>query len=281
MKFIPISKLLSMTVILLLFKTVTANLLVNGDFSTWESPGKPAGWIVEDTTKAKIDREASTIHSAPYSCKITRLVTGTGNNYGVRQYVSVTPGIVYTFSAWFYDDDINARGGLLITWCRADTSSIRSTAVVYTDSAIHNWQRLVRSDTAPDSSVYARCLLRIYGFTGGPAGGIVFVDDAEFVAGSGGTNESGSENSNNRQLTIIPAGKGCRNVLLSLNNPSWTEIEIYNLTGSRVQQLYSGKLTAGVHHFTVDCNNLSSGVYFIVTHFAASPPLAAKFAVGR
>jgi hypothetical protein len=265
------------------FGSITAaNLLVNGDFSNWENAQQPAGWIVEDTTKAKIEQESGTVRSAPYSCKITRLVTGTGNNYGLRQYVTVTPGTVYTFSAWFYDDDINARGGLLITWCRQDTSAIRSTSVIYTDSAIHTWQRLVRSDTAPDSAVYARCLLRIYGFTGGPAGGVVYVDDAEFVTGAGGINELLDEGRPNRQLMVTATASINPHVLLTLDFPAWTEVRIYDLTGAVRQQLYSGRLSAGTHRFNLNCHEFNPGVYFVIARFANSlPSLAAKFAFRR
>ncbi|MGB9741770.1 MAG: hypothetical protein ACP5JB_01835 [candidate division WOR-3 bacterium] len=260
----------------------TANLLINGDFSNWENPNQPAGWIVEDTTKARIEQEAGTIHSTPYSCKITRLVTGTGNNYGLRQYVTVTPGTVYTFRAWFYDDDVNARGGLVVTWCRQDTSAIRSTAVIYTDSAIHTWQQLARSDTAPDSAVYARCLLRIYGFTGGPAGGVVYVDDAEFIAGAGGVNESAREPRPNRRLTVLPTGSGDEQSLaISLDFPSWTAIGIYDLTGAERQQLYSGKLAAGTYRFKLNSRHLPQGLFFVVGRFTDSAPLVAKFVVTR
>lgn len=258
-----------------------ANLLVNGDFSNWLSPREPYGWIVEDTTKAKIEQETSLNHSEPYSCKITRLVTGTGNNYGLKQYITVTPETIYTFSSWFYDDDINARGGLLITWCRGDSSAIRSTSVVYTDSSIHTWQRLVRTDTAPDSAVYARCLLRVYGFTGGPAGGVIYVDDAQFVTGSGGINQFVNENLPHRRLLVIPEGTGELNIALTLDFSSWTSISIYDLAGNERQRLYTGKLSTGTHRFRLDNNEFPQGVFFVVTRLTDSEPLVSKFVIGR
>lgn len=255
---------------------VTANLLVNGDFTSWENPQQPSGWIVEDTTKAKIQQEVSTIHSSPYSCKITRLVTGTGNNYGLRQYVNVIPANVYTFSAWFYDDDVNARGGLVITWCREDTSAIRSTSVVYTDSAVHTWQHLSKTDTAPDSAVFARCLLRIYGFTGGPAGGIVYVDDAKFVAGSGSVNEANNNIVFQYNISAIPAGSKYHTIRLQLDAPNHIVLTVFDLTGRQQKELFSGELPAGINWFKVESNELTSGVTFVVARCTGKPPQVVK-----
>lgn len=259
-----------------------ANLLVNGDFSNWENPRKPVGWTVEDTTKARVEQESGTVRSTPYASKITRLVTGTGNNYGLRQYVNVTPGNVYTFSAWFYDDDINARGGLLITWCRQDTSAIRSTSVVYTDSAIRTWQRLSRTDTAPDSAALARCLLRIYGFTGGPAGGIVYVDDAEFIATSGSIGETAPESTlGQRSITVLSHGPESRIIRLSMNNSGYTELAIYDHTGREMARLFSGYLGPGIHSFPVDLGKLPSGVAFAVARGAGEFPLVTKLVINH
>ncbi|MEO0025827.1 MAG: hypothetical protein ABIK54_03605 [candidate division WOR-3 bacterium] len=260
---------------------VTANLLVNGDFSNWESPRQPSGWIVEDTTKAKIEQESGTIHSSPYSCKITRLVTGTGNNYGLRQYVNIIPANVYTFRAWFYDDDVNARGGLLITWCRQDTSAIRSTSVVYTDSAVHTWQQLSKTDTAPDSAVFARCLLRIYGFTGGPAGGVIYIDDAEFVAGSGGLNEAHGNIPLQYSISALPAGSKYHTIRLQLDAPAYTILTIFDLTGRQQKKLFSGELPAGINLFTVETNELTSGVAFAIARCSGRPPLVTKLVTNQ
>ncbi len=246
-----------------------ANLLENGEFSLWDSSTQPAGWIVEDSSKARIEQSADTIHSSPYACRITRLVTGTGNNYGVRQFVPVTPGRVYTFSAWFFDDEVNARGGLVITWCRGDSSAIRSTTVAYTDSSIHTWQHLVKTDTAPDSTVYAKCMLRIYGFTGGPAGGVVYCDDAEFVEGVGSITENDALVGKGFRINTRTI-RSRRDVLINLQSDKAINgrLSICNIRGEECFSFGESRISPGSNVFFwrgLDRNGrtLPAGVYFI------------------
>jgi len=277
------NNILSNAVILTFFISAggSGNLLMNGDFAHWESSTQPTAWIVEDTTKAKIAQNNDIVRSSPYSCKITRMVTGTGNNYGLRQFVNVTPGMVYTFSAWFYDDDINARGGLLITWCRNDSTAIRSTTVTYTDSSIHTWQKLVRTDTAPDSAVYAKCLLRIYGFSGGPSGGIVFVDDAEMTQGTGSINETDEAISNNR-LTLVNLAHTNIAIRLTVSSLSNVNLAIFDIKGSKCVQLHSGNINAGTHAFYLDDHKyLTRGVYFVVAQLSDSKRLVSKLVISH
>lgn len=258
-----------------------ANLLVNGDFSQWESPVQPSGWTVEDTTKARIERCGDTVRSVPYACRITRLVAGTGNNSGIRQFVPVDPGRVYTFSAWYFDDDVNARGGLVITWCRGDSTALKSTPVIYTDSSIHTWQRLVRSDTAPDSTVYAKCLLRVYGFTGGPAGGVVYVDDADFSEGAGGVGETEGWLARGRGLNVAPIQKGAIRISLTVNNPLTARLRVYNLLGMECAEIWRGVLAPGTHLFFWEGNNRPPGVYFVLFENDAGVRTVQKFVLER
>jgi len=261
---------------------VRANLLENGDFSSWVSPTKPAGWIVEDSTKARIERSDDTVRSVPHACRITRLVTGTGNNYGLKQFVPVTPGAVYTFSAWYFDDDVNARGGIVITWCRADSSAIKSTTVAYTDSAIHTWQRLVKTDTAPDSTVLAKCLLRVYGFTGGPAGGVVYVDDAEFNAGAGAVSETETNGLRGASLKVSPTGSENVQIKLTIDRPVNGRLDVYNLIGLKCRELWRGSLASGDYNFYWDGRDqegrrLSPGVYFVMFEGESGATRTQKF----
>lgn len=263
-----------------------ANLLANGDFSSWISPTQPVAWIVEDSTKARIERSADTTHSMPYAVRITRLVTGTGNNYGLKQFVPVNAGAIYTLSAWYFDDDVNARGGIVITWCRGDSSAIRSTTVAYTDSAIHTWQRLVRSDTAPDSTVFAKCLLRVYGFPGGPAGGVMYADDAEFYEGAGGVLEK--EPGRRRGVLLNAFLKGTENVQINLmvDRPLSGRLDVYNQAGFKCVKVWQGSLAPGNYVFSWDGKDgkgqlLAPGVYFVMFEGPAVKPQTKKLILNR
>jgi hypothetical protein len=258
---------------LALAATSFANLVTNPDFSLWDSPNEPSGWTVEDTvaTKTRVDQEAATVRSAPYSAKLTRLVTGTGSNSGLKQLVPVTIGRAYTLSAWCYDENVDASGGISITWCRADTSSIGNTGVAYSDSSLHTWQKLTRSDTVPDSCVYAKILVRVYGYTGNQPNGFAFFDDVEFDTGAGAVLEGEPGRAFTAfGLALRPNPATDRSVVsFGLARAAHVELNVYDLTGSSVAELYSGTLSAGQHRLPFAGRNredalLPAGLYFLV-----------------
>jgi len=248
----------------------SANLLQNGDFSTWDNPNQPAGWDVEDTSEASIDRSSDPVRSAPFAVKITRLVAGTGSNSGVRQYVPVSGDQPYTLSAWYYDDDINAGGGIGISWYDADTSYISHSGTVYTDSAIHSWQQLVKADTSPANAAFGKVTLRIYGFTGSPPGGIVYVDDAEFVDGVGIEELPGPAVRPGSMLAVEPnPSPGPATISLQLARAGNVCLDVYDMTGSLRANVHKGGLDAGRHELRwtgrgIEGGVLPSGLYFAV-----------------
>jgi hypothetical protein len=258
---------------LALAATSFANLVINPDFSLWDDPNRPTGWTVDDTlaTKTRVDRETTIVRSAPYSAKLTRLVSGTGNNYGLKQLIPVTIGRVYTLSAWYYDDNVDARGGISITWCRADTSSIGNTGVVYSDSSLHTWQKLTRSDTVPDSCACAKILARVYGYAGNQPNGFVSLDDVEFDSGMGAIVEERPDRAATAvELELRPnPTTGQSTVSFALARTAHVELNVYDLTGSSVAELYTGTLNAGQHRFPFAGRSregalLPAGLYFLV-----------------
>ena len=244
-----------------------ANLLENGDFTQW-SGMYPTGWLVEDTSKALVEQCGDTARSAPYAARITRLVAGTGNNKGVKQLVPVTPGEPYTLSAWFLDDDVNAGGGIGISWRDADTGYISHSGTWYTDSSIHDWQFLWKTDTAPSGAAFADCLLRVYGFTGSPAGGVVHVDDAELVQGVGAVSEL-PERPVRSLLRVVPnpVVTGTE-ILLAPAGGCPVSVAVYDRSGAKRASLFSGHSGGG--RLTIDWRGtddagrrLPAGSYFV------------------
>jgi len=257
---------------LALAATSYANLVANADFSLWENPNQPTGWTVEDVhaAKTRVDQETTTVRSAPCAAKLTRLVAGTGDNYGLKQLLPVASDRAYTLSAWCYDDNVDAKGGLSITWCRADTSSIVSTGVVYSDSSLHTWQKLTRSDTAPSNCVYAKILARVYGRTGNQPNGFVFFDDAELDTGMEAIKERPGRAVTSTELELRPnPTSGRATISFELARAAHVELNLYDLTGSSVAELYAGALGAGQHRFPFTGRNhegalLPAGLYFLV-----------------
>jgi hypothetical protein len=255
--------------LLLAAALATGNLLVNGDFSSWDSPIQPTGWSVEDTVYARIEQCPDPNHSPAYSARITRLVAGTGNNKGVMQYIPVTAGQIYTLEAWYFDDDVNARGGMSITWRTADSTYIDNSGTVYTDSAVHTWQQLGVTDTAPATAVWANALLRVYGFTGGPAGGVVYLDDVVFDEGTGAVADRPSGSALTRFSTGPSIVIGQTSLRYTLARTGPVSLTIHDLTGTARRCLVAARQSAGDHSVSWDGkdnsgNLLSQGLYFAV-----------------
>jgi hypothetical protein len=264
---------LALTATILFTGVAAANLLSNPGFTTWIDPGHPSGWTVEDTlvTRTRVEQDSITVLSAPYSAKLTRLVSGTGSNYGLKQYVPVSPGQVYTLAAWCFDDNVDGIGGISVTWCRADSSSLGNTGTIYTDSAVHTWQKLVRTDTVPDSTVYGKVLLRVYGWTGNQPDGYVFFDDADFDTGYGAVAESRAcRPPDGSRLEVRPnPARGPAAVSFNTNHAADVDLALYDLAGTRRLELCSGRLGPGTQRFVLSGRDgrgasLPAGAYFLV-----------------
>lgn len=261
----------------------SANLLLNGDFSQWDSPVQPTGWLVENDSLASVSQEATTTHSAPYSAKLTRHVAGTGSNYGLKQFIPATPNESYVLTAWGFDTDDNARAGISITWCREDSTSLGNTGVAYTDSSISDWQTLTRAAVAPDSPAlrYAKVLARVYGFTGGLAGGVVYFDDIDFAVGA--IAEGRTAPSRRADFAITPTvGTSEMKVTLALPATANVTLSIYDLAGALRSEIFSGSMAAGRHSLTIDAGRtarLPEGLYFVVLTGTADSPLVRKLTI--
>ena len=261
----------------------SANMLLNGDFSQWDNPGQPTGWLVENDSLSTVSQEATTTHSGPYSAKLTRNVAGTGSNYGLKQFIPVVQNESYSLIAWGYDTDENARGGISITWCREDSTSLGNTGVAYTDSAIRDWQTLTRAAVAPDSPAlrYAKVLVRVYGFTGGLAGGVVYFDDVDFAVGA--IAEESPAATRRAEFSVMPT-IGTREMKVSLVLPAAANVtlSVYDLAGALRSEIFCGSLAAGRHNLTIDAGRttaLPDGLYFAVLTGTAGSPLVRKLTI--
>lgn len=261
----------------------SANLLLNGDFSQWDSPSQPTNWIVENESLASISREATTTHSGPYSARLTRNVAGTGSNYGLKQFIPVDRNESYLLTAWGFDTDDNARGGISITWCREDSTSLGNTSVAYTDSAIRDWQMLTRAAVAPDSPAlrYAKVLVRVYGFTGGLAGGMVYFDNVDFAVGA--IAEEHPTAARRAEFSVTPT-IGAREMKVALTLPAAASItlSVYDLAGALRSEVFSGSLAGGRHNLTIDTGRMATlpdGLYFAVLTGTAGSPLVRKLTI--
>jgi hypothetical protein len=257
---------------LALAATSFANLAANADFSAWESPNQPTGWTLEDTTRTRVERSSNQARSAPYSARETRMIDSLGNNKGLSQYVAVSPNAQYTLAVWCFDDDPLVRGGISINWRKADTTSyISNSGVAYSDSGLTGWQKITKSDSSPAEAALAEVLLRVYNLSGGtPAGGKVCFDDVEFDTGMEAIEERPGRAVTTAELELRPnPTTGRATISFELARAAHVGLNLYDLTGSSVAELYAGVLGAGRHRFPFAGRDregalLPAGPYFLV-----------------
>ncbi len=265
-------RLPALIALLALAATCFANLATNADFSLWENPNQPTGWTLEDTTKTRVEQSSGPARSPQYSAGETRLVDSLGNNKGLSQFVAVNPDAPYALTAWCFDEDPLVKGGVSITWRTADSSYISNSGVTNSDSGLTGWQKLTKTDSSPAEAGLAEVLLRVYNLSGStPAGGKVYFDDVEFDTGMGAIVEERP----GRQLSAVelelrpnPA-TGQAMVSFGLARAAHVALNVYDLTGSSVAELYDGGLEAGQHRFPFAGRNregalLPAGLYFLV-----------------
>jgi hypothetical protein len=76
-----------------------------------------------------------------------------------------------------------------------------------------------------------------------------------------GINEAGS-NFNSLNLYPNPA-KGKAEINIDLLKSGNATVQIYNLSGKRIRNIFSGPLTAGENKLSIDLQGLSSGMYLV------------------
>jgi hypothetical protein len=264
-------RLPTLLAVLALTATSFANMLTNPDFSLWDTPTQPTGWNVEDTTRTLVEQSSDPFRSPQYSARETRMIDSLGNNKGLSQFVAVNPNVAYALTAWCFDEDQLVKGGVSITWRTSDSTYISNSGVTNSDSGLTGWQKLAKVDSSPAEAALAEVLLRVYNLGGStPAGGKVFFDDVEFDTGFGAIiEENPGRQTNAFEIELRPNPATSQSVVsLGLTRAANVLLNVYDLTGSQVAELYSGTLDAGQHRFQFTQRNregglLPAGLYFL------------------
>jgi hypothetical protein len=249
----------------------SANLLQNPSFDSWLDDSTPSNWVVEYRTYAGVFKEVGTIHTAPFSVKLERRQTGTGNNKGLRQRIPVTPGISHTLNAWLYDSNDQANGGIVLSWRNADSVSIGSTTVTYT-SDTSAWQLLTVTGTAPNRppdsvAAFVDVLLRTYSFTGSQPGGFIFVDDADFDISAIEESKNPATLSSEYFVNSPNPFASVHHLGFKINNAIPVRLSVYDNSGELVKTLLVKILNTGSYCVSWDgtnenCRPVSSGIYY-------------------
>jgi phosphatidylserine/phosphatidylglycerophosphate/cardiolipin synthase-like enzyme len=167
--------------LLLLAMTARANLLGNPGFESWEDDSTPAAWRVEQRSRTRVERATDTVRTGAAALRLTRLETGSSNNYGVVQTVPVTGGGEYRYRAWCREDAPEMRVGVGVSWRRADSSYLSASRVRYSVDG-PGWQLIADTLFAPAEAALAEFRIRTYAPVGQAAPNSALVDDAFFAA---------------------------------------------------------------------------------------------------
>lgn len=263
--------ILSIALFMGVLSPVIANLLQNPSFETWTSPTQPANWIVESLPFAQVFKESTTVFHGLYSAKLRRLQVGSGNNYGLKQQVTIPGRGRYIARVRFFDNTDSVSGGFLVTWRTAAGGFISSWGTLYTTNS-PSWQLLQRnatSDTAPSGAGLADFLIRTYGSSTTPAGGTFFVDSVSFVQVTGIEENEVSNSIKSLRLEITPNPfSNFTKINFTVDPALFRSIKIYDATGNIIKTITEPNFTNGAFFTTWDGRNMSGklvapGVYFI------------------
>jgi hypothetical protein len=247
----------------------SVNLLQNPSFETWTSLRQPANWTVEDTTQAKIYKESTNVFHGIYSAKMQRLIAGSGSNKGLMQRLTIPGRGQFVARARFKENTDSVSGGITITWRRSDESFLSSWTTTYTVNSA-NWQVVQRIDTAATDAGVADFLIRTYGTSTTPAGGIVVVDSVFFERVTGNVEENRTTN-NLIPFTLEVSPNPFSNfatINFAIEPSSFQCVKIYDATGNIVKTITKSNYTNNVFRTIWDGRNTSGqlvpdGVYFV------------------
>ena len=246
----------------------SVNLLQNPSFETWTSLYQPANWTVESVPLTKVSKESTTVFHGIYSAKLQRFVAGTGNNKGLLQRLTIPGRGQFIARCRFRENTDSVSGGILITWRKTDESFISSWPTTYTINSA-NWQVVQRIDTAPLEAGVADFLIRTYGQTATPAGGVVIVDSVFFERVTGDVEENIVGSIKNLRLDVTPNPfSNFATINFVVEPASFRCVKIYDASGNVVKTITEPNYINNGFSTIWDGRNTSGqlvpdGVYFV------------------
>ena len=161
------------------------NLITRGGFDEDLGSGIATGWIAYEVgATGSVTRDTVAIGSGDRVQRVFASALSSGNA-GVRlsDFVSVTPGLSYTFSADVATGSGGVRIDVYIQWNTGASFVSESRASVTPVDG--NYRRLAVTAAAPAAA--DRAYLYIFMTNGGGAGASLFIDRAQFALGSEST----------------------------------------------------------------------------------------------
>lgn len=157
-------------------------VLVNGDFESWDDTTTPTGW----THIESAEQESTEVHGGTYSVKHT------GGTSDLGQLITgITPGETYTLSIWYMVQSGTGDGSDARLWSKwstdgsydntTDADVLQGPGGGYLDNNNFQWTQYTTTVTAPAGANEFYFEVRTY------SGAITFWDDFSFFQEAEGT----------------------------------------------------------------------------------------------
>lgn len=235
--------------------TFTVNAqLVNGNLESWTDMNTPTAFSPAPYT-AGVSQEAVIKHGGMFSAKHqtpTLPATGGTSVKIQNETAAVIPGMSYTISYWFLDNDAAAKCRPWIYWLDSSSATMANNAEEFrpnlysADSA--EWQLWTQTVVAPAGAAKLRFEMRSYA-DGENGGGVIYYDDM-----SVSSSLKVSQNTISG-LNLYPNPVTAGTFFISTDSSDQKLVSIFDVLG---KQVLKTKTTN-----SVNVSALNSGVYIV------------------
>lgn len=232
----------------------TANAqLTNGNLEAWVDNTTPEAFSPAPYT-AGVSKEANITHGGAFSAKHqTPTLPASGTSVKIQnESAVVVPGVSYTISYWFLDNDAAAKSRPWIYWLDGSNATIADNADDFrpatysTDNA--EWQLWTVTVTAPANAAKLRFEMRSYA-DGSAGGGVIYYDDMSVTSALKTT-----QNSING-LNVYPNPVTTGTFYINTSSNDLKSVSIFDVLGKQVLKTKTSN--------AVNVSTLNSGVYIL------------------
>lgn len=241
--------------LLLVAFAFSANAQVtNGDLETWTDPATPANFSPSPFT-AGVSQESTIVHGGSFSAKHqTPTLPASPTSVKIQNETAlITPGVTYTISYWYLDNNDTARSRPWIFWLDAANVTLADNATEFRPSTYSTdnpeWQHYSVTLTAPATAAKLRFEMRSYA-EGAVGGGVIYYDDMS-VTSDLKVNQNAIAG---LDIYPNPVTNGVLNINTTANDAK--NVVVYDVLGKQV-------VNTTISGSTVNVANLKNGVYIV------------------
>ncbi len=232
----------------------TANAQVtNGNLEAWTDNNTPEAFSPAPFT-AGVSKEATIKHGGEFSAKHqTPTLPTSGTSVKIQNETAViVPGVSYTISYWYLDNDPAAKSRPWIYWLNETNATITANEAEFRPSTYStdspDWQLWTTTVVAPAGAAKLRFEMRSYA-DGSAGGGVIYYDDMSVTSPM-----KVSQNSING-LNIYPNPVTTGTFYINTSSNDQKSVSIFDVLGKQVLKTKTSN--------AVNVSALTSGVYIL------------------